>query len=36
MPRVQTSNQTVRGIVVDDGIRMDEMIQRCELRWGDE
>ena len=36
VPRVQTSNQTMRGIVVDDGIRMDGMIQQCELPWGDE
>ena len=35
-PRVQTSNQTVRGLVVDDGIRMDGLIQRRELPWGDE
>ena len=27
---------TVRGLVVDDGIRMDGMIQRRELPWGDE
>ena len=26
----------VRGLVVDDGIRMDGLIQRRELPWGDE
>ena len=27
---------SVRGLVVDDGIKMDGMIQRRELPWGDE
>ena len=26
----------VRGLVVDDGIKMDGLIQRRELPWGDE